>query len=155
MLLLLLLLLCTHKIVKLAHFASKFVKYVKKSNQCACTSNYSCQCIYGECNKGTVNIFVQVTSQKDQEQYWDRCHPYRYISVKHFAELFRTFHVGKRMAAELEVPYDKERSHKAALSFYRYSVSSWELFKANFAKEWLLMKRNSFVYIFKTVQVWV
>jgi hypothetical protein len=98
---------------------------------------------------------VQVTSQKDQEQYWDRCHPYRYISVKHFAELFRTFHVGKRMAAELEVPYDKERSHKAALSFYRYSVSSWELFKANFAKEWLLMKRNSFVYIFKTVQVWV
>jgi hypothetical protein len=30
MLLLLLLLLCTHKIVKLAHFASKFVKYVKK-----------------------------------------------------------------------------------------------------------------------------
>jgi len=33
MLLLLLLLLCTHKIVKLAHFASKFVKYVKKSNQ--------------------------------------------------------------------------------------------------------------------------
>jgi hypothetical protein len=28
-----------------------------------------------------------------------------------------------------------------------------ELFKANFAKEILLMRRNSFVYIFKTVQV--
>jgi len=105
--------------------------------------------------KGIADFLQEVTSQKDQEQYWDRCHPYRYISVKHFAELFRTFHVGKRMAAELEVPYDKERSHKAALSFYRYSVSSWELFKANFAKEWLLMKRNSFVYIFKTVQIGV
>jgi hypothetical protein len=75
--------------------------------------------------------------------------------VKHFAELFQTFHIGKRMEAELMVPYQKERSHKAALSFYRYSVSNWELFKANFAKEWLLMKRNSFVYIFKTVQIGV
>jgi hypothetical protein len=74
--------------------------------------------------------------------------------VKHFAELFQTFHIGKRMEAQLMVPYQKEWSHKAALSFYRYSVSNWELFKANFAKEWLLMKRNSFVYIFKTVQVW-
>lgn len=28
-----------------------------------------------------------------------------------------------------------------------------ELLKANFDKEWLLIKRNSFVYIFKTVQI--
>lgn len=28
-----------------------------------------------------------------------------------------------------------------------------ELLKANIAREWLLMKRNSFVYIFKMVQV--
>ncbi|KAH8952001.1 hypothetical protein BDL97_09G061300 [Sphagnum fallax] len=105
--------------------------------------------------KGIADFLQEVTSQKDQEQYWDRHQPYRYVSVKHFAELFQTFHIGKRMEAELMVPYQKERSHKAALSFYRYSVSNWELFKANFAKEWLLMKRNSFVYIFKTVQIGV
>lgn len=57
------------------------------------------------------------------------------------------------MAEDLSIPYEKDRSHKAALTFDRYGVSSRELFKANFAKEWLLMKRNSFVYIFKTVQV--
>jgi hypothetical protein len=32
-------------------------------------------------------------------------------------------------------------------------VGNMELFKSNFAKEVLLMKWNSFVYIFKTVQV--
>jgi hypothetical protein len=30
-----------------------------------------------------------------------------------------------------------------------------ELLKASFSREWLLMKRNSFVYIFKVVQVCV
>jgi hypothetical protein len=95
-----------------------------------------------------------VTSQKDQEQYWfDKRQPYRYISVKAFADKFKSFHVGQKMADELVVPYPKDQSHKAALSFERYSVSSTELFKANFAKEVLLMRRNSFVYIFKTVQV--
>jgi hypothetical protein len=95
-----------------------------------------------------------VTSQKDQEQYWiDKLQPYRYISVKAFADKFQSFHVGQKMADELAVPYPKDQSHKAALSFERYSVTSMELFKANFAKEVLLMRRNSFVYIFKTVQV--
>jgi hypothetical protein len=98
--------------------------------------------------------FEQVTSHKDQEQYWfDKLQPYRYISVKAFADKFKSFHVGQKMADELAVPYPKEQSHKAALSFERYSVTSMELFKTNFAKEILLMRRNSFVYIFKTVQV--
>ncbi len=99
-------------------------------------------------------LLVQVTSHKDQQQYWfDKQQPYRYISVKQFAERFQAFHVGQEMAHELAVPYDKNRNHKAALSFERYSVGKMELFKSNFAKEMLLMKRNSFVYIFKTVQV--
>lgn len=32
-------------------------------------------------------------------------------------------------------------------------VPSRELLKVNFEKEWLLIKRNSFFYIFKTVQI--
>ncbi|MFS7986266.1 hypothetical protein Hanom_Chr11g01008301 [Helianthus anomalus] len=39
------------------------------------------------------------------------------------------------------------------VSFHVYSLSNWELFKACMAREILLMKRNSFVYIFKTLQV--
>jgi hypothetical protein len=91
---------------------------------------------------------------KDQEQYWaDNRRPYRYINVSEFAQRFKQFHVGLQLENQLSVPFEKERSHRAALVFSRKSVSTSELLKASFAKEWLLIKRNSFVYIFKTVQV--
>ncbi|KAF6139395.1 hypothetical protein GIB67_026237 [Kingdonia uniflora] len=52
----------------------------------------------------------------------------------------------------LTTPYDKSRAHPAALVRERYGISNMKLFRACFAREWLLMKRNSFVYIFKTTQ---
>ncbi|GER52403.1 pleiotropic drug resistance transporter 5 [Striga asiatica] len=99
--------------------------------------------------KGTAD-FLQ------EEQYWvDRSKPYRYIPVSEFAQRFKRFHVGLRLENELSVPYDKDRTHKAALVFKKYSVPKRELLKANFDKEWLLIKRNSFVYVFKTVQIFI
>lgn len=96
----------------------------------------------------------QVTSKKDQEQYWaDRTKPYRYITVPEFANRFKRFHVGMRLENELSVPFDKSRGHRAALAFQKYSVSKMELLKACWDKEWLLIKRNSFIYVFKTVQI--
>ncbi|CAL9131728.1 unnamed protein product [Musa acuminata var. zebrina] len=104
--------------------------------------------------KGTADFLQEVTSRKDQEQYWaDKQRPYRYISVSEFAQRFKRFHVGLRLENELSIPFDKSQSHKAALVFSKKSVSNSELLKASFAKEWLLIKRNSFVYIFKTVQL--
>ncbi|RWW84676.1 hypothetical protein BHE74_00006705 [Ensete ventricosum] len=88
------------------------------------------------------------------QEYWaDKERPYRYISVSEFAQCFKRFHVGLRLENELSVPFDKSQSHKAALVFSKKSVSTSELLRTSFAKEWLLIKRNSFVYIFKTVQV--
>lgn len=98
----------------------------------------------------------QVSSRKDQEQYWaDKSKPYKYISVSEFGKRFKRFHAGLRLENELSVPYDRERSHKAALVFNKLSVPRIELLKANFDKEWLLIKRNSFVYVFKTVQIFI
>ncbi|KAF7814222.1 ABC transporter G family member 36-like [Senna tora] len=98
--------------------------------------------------------YVQVTSKKDQEQYWaDRSRPYRYITVTEFANKFKNFHVGRELERELAVPFDRSTGHKAALVFNKYSVPKMDLLKACFDKEWLLIKRNSFVYIFKTVQI--
>lgn len=54
---------------------------------------------------------------------------------------------------ELSVPYDKSRGHKAALVFDKYSVPKMELLKTCWDKEWLLIKRNAFFYVFKTVQI--
>ncbi|RWV80731.1 hypothetical protein GW17_00057943, partial [Ensete ventricosum] len=54
---------------------------------------------------------------------------------------------------ELSVPFDKNKSHPAALTTTRYGVSNKEVLKANIDRELLLMKRNSFVYIFKATQL--
>ncbi|KAG4955429.1 hypothetical protein JHK84_041408 [Glycine max] len=104
--------------------------------------------------KGTADFLQEVTSRKDQEQYWaNRSLPYRYITVSEFANRFKQFHVGMQLENELSVPYDKSRGHRAALVFKKYTVPTMGLLKACWDKEWLLIKRNAFVYVFKTGQI--
>lgn len=104
--------------------------------------------------KGVADFLQEVTSKKDQGQYWSRKNvPYRYVSDSDFASHFQSFHVGQNIFGELRVPYDKSRVHPAALVKEKYGISNKELFKACLSREWLLMKRNSFVYIFKTTQI--
>lgn len=104
--------------------------------------------------KGVADFLQEVTSKKDQEQYWFRKdQPYGYISVSDFVQGFSSFHVGQQLANDLAVPYDKSRTHPAALVKNKYGISNMDLVKACFGREWLLMKRNSFVYIFKTSQI--
>ncbi|XP_027344116.1 ABC transporter G family member 35 [Abrus precatorius] len=104
--------------------------------------------------KGTADFLQEVTSRKDQEQYWaNRNLPYRYVTVSEFANRFKHFHVGSQLEQELSVAFDKSTGHRAALVFKKYTVPTTGLLKACWDKEWLLIKRNSFVYIFKTVQI--
>ncbi|KAL6656651.1 hypothetical protein ACP70R_004431 [Stipagrostis hirtigluma subsp. patula] len=106
--------------------------------------------------KGVADFLQEVTSKKDQQQYW--CHDqerYRYVSVPEFAQHFKTFHVGQKLRKELQVPYDKSKTHPAALTTKKYGLSSWESLKAVLSREWLLMKRNSFLYIFKSFQLFI
>ncbi|GJN40387.1 hypothetical protein PR202_gb29594 [Eleusine coracana subsp. coracana] len=104
--------------------------------------------------KGVADFLQEVTSQKDQQQYWylDQ-EQYRYVSVPEFAERFKSFHVGQKMQKELQVPYEKSKTHPAALTTKKYGLSSWESLKAVMSREQLLMKRNSFIYIFKVIQL--
>ncbi|KAL6842534.1 hypothetical protein ACP4OV_027378 [Aristida adscensionis] len=104
--------------------------------------------------KGVADFLQEVTSKKDQKQYWaPQDKPYRFVSVKEFANAFKSFHLGRSIANELAVPFDKSKSHPAALTTTRYGVSGKELLKANIDREILLMKRNSFVYMFRTFQL--
>uniref|UniRef100_A0A3N7EU48 ABC transporter domain-containing protein n=1 Tax=Populus trichocarpa TaxID=3694 RepID=A0A3N7EU48_POPTR len=104
--------------------------------------------------KGAADFLLEVTSKKDQEQYWvDRSKPYRCITVPEFAERFKRFHVGMRIENELSLPFDKSRGHKAALSFSKYTVPKMELLKACWDREWILVRRNAYVYVAKTVQL--
>ncbi|KAJ1392153.1 P-loop containing nucleoside triphosphate hydrolase [Sesbania bispinosa] len=104
--------------------------------------------------KGVADFLQEVTSRKDQEQYWMHRHePYRFVTVTQFAEAFQSFHVGRRIGEELAIPFNKSKNHPAALTTEKYGVNKKELLKANFSREYLLMKRNSFVYVFKICQL--
>lgn len=96
---------------------------------------------------------MQVTSEKDQQQYWARRdEPYSFISVDKFSEAFQSSDVGRRLRDELEIPYDKSKNHPAALTTEKYGLGKKELLKACAERELLLMKRNSFVFFFKLFQ---
>ncbi|XP_050281944.1 pleiotropic drug resistance protein 2-like isoform X2 [Quercus robur] len=104
--------------------------------------------------KGVADFLQEVISKKDQEQYWcKKNEPFRYTSVPEFVDHFHNFHIGQQLYDELGIPYDSSKAHRAALVKEKYGISNRELLKACFAREWLLMKRNYFIYIFKTTQI--
>ncbi|KAB1204550.1 Pleiotropic drug resistance protein 1 [Morella rubra] len=104
--------------------------------------------------KGVADFLQEVTSRKDQGQYWaNKDEPWSYVSVQEFAEAFQSFHIGRKLGDELATPFDKSKGHPDALMTKKYGVSQKELFKACVSRELLLMKRNSFVYIFKISQL--
>ncbi|MED6142825.1 transcription factor [Stylosanthes scabra] len=104
--------------------------------------------------KGVADFLQEVTSRKDQEQYWaKKDQTYRFVTAKEFAEEFRSFHIGRSLGDELATEFDKSNSHPAALAKNKYGVGKWELLKACLSREFLLMKRNSFTYVFKFCQV--
>ncbi|KAK4274401.1 hypothetical protein QN277_017626 [Acacia crassicarpa] len=104
--------------------------------------------------KGVADFLQEVTSRKDQWPYW-ACEdaPYSFVTVKDFVEDFQSFHIGQRLKDELANPFDRTKCHPAALTTKKYGVSKKELLRACFSREFLLMKRNSFVYIFKATQL--
>eukprot|EP00257_Ricinus_communis_P024854 XP_025012268.1 pleiotropic drug resistance protein 1 isoform X5 [Ricinus communis] len=104
--------------------------------------------------KGVADFLQEVTSRKDQEQYWaHKDQPYLFVSVNEFSEAFQSFHIGRKLGDELATPFDKSKAHPDSLTTKKYGVSKKELFKACISREYLLMKRNSFVYIFKMTQL--
>ncbi|XP_024171768.2 pleiotropic drug resistance protein 1 isoform X3 [Rosa chinensis] len=104
--------------------------------------------------KGVADFLQEVTSRKDQEQYWaHRDRPYRFVTTKAFSEAMQLFHIGRKVGDELSIPFNKSEGHPAALSTKKYGVNKKELFKVCMARQILLTKRNSFVYIFKLVQL--
>lgn len=104
--------------------------------------------------KGVADFLQEVTSRKDQWQYWaNKDEPYSFVTVKDFAEAFQIFHIGQKLGDELANPFDKSKCHASVLTTKKYGVNKKELLKACASREFLLMKRNSFVHIFKVTQL--
>ncbi|VFQ91364.1 unnamed protein product [Cuscuta campestris] len=104
--------------------------------------------------KGIADFLQEVTSRKDQAQYWaDHSQPYVYMPVSKIAEEFRNSRYGQALESSLSVPYERTDDHHSALCTKKFAVSNWELFKACFSRELLLIRRHRFLYIFRTFQV--
>ncbi|PHT79092.1 Pleiotropic drug resistance protein 6 [Capsicum annuum] len=105
--------------------------------------------------KNVADFLQELTSEKDQGQYWFLNSPYNYVSATKFTEGFQSFHVGNALAQEMAIPFDKRDNHPAALSSSTYGVKKFELLKISFAWQLLLLKRNSAVLIFKVTQLFL
>ncbi|CAN0854770.1 ABC transporter G family member 31 [Linum grandiflorum] len=104
--------------------------------------------------KGVADFLQEVTSKKDQAQYWaDPSKPYVFISAQEIASAFTDSAFGKSLSSAVGVPYDKAKGHPEALAKTKYAAPRWELLKTCFAREMLLISRHRFLYIFKTCQV--
>ncbi|KAE9459161.1 hypothetical protein C3L33_08934, partial [Rhododendron williamsianum] len=103
--------------------------------------------------KGVADFLQEVISSVfsktfDAVDHWARRdEPYSFVTAREFAESLKSFHVGRELDNELSIPFDKAKSHPAALSTRKYGVSKKELLKSVISREYLLMKRNSFLTI--------
>ncbi|KAF6154961.1 hypothetical protein GIB67_018398, partial [Kingdonia uniflora] len=104
--------------------------------------------------KGAADFLQEIISKKDQGQYWYHTEqPYNYMSVDQFSKNFKACDLGQKLNEELGDRYDKSESHKNALSFSMHSLAKWKILRVCMAREFLLMRRNSFIYVFKSIQL--
>lgn len=86
--------------------------------------------------KGVADFLQEVTSIKDQEQYWhDKSKPYQFVSVRDFGDAYPKWHVGEKLVEELGTPFDRSTSHPAALVHERYALTPRQLFQACMDRE--------------------
>jgi len=105
--------------------------------------------------KNVADFLQEVTSKMDQKQYWtgDQ-NKYQYHTIENFAESFRTSYLPLLVEDKLCSPHNTGKNKEVKVNAGR-RVSRWNIFKACFSRELLLLKRNSPVHIFKTIQITV
>jgi ABC-type multidrug transport system ATPase subunit len=102
--------------------------------------------------KGVPDFLQEVTSKKDQQQYWSRKDPWHFVPVMAFADAFLSYQTGQRNQDALATPFPKEQSGKTALVTRKRALTGAQAFKALMRRELTLVQRNAFVYVFKAVQ---
>ena len=89
----------------------------------------------------------------DQKQYWigDK-NMYQYCPIENFAETFHSSYLHGLVQENLRVPNITVKSEAVKDSS---GLSRWNIVKACFSREVLLLQRNSPLYIFTTIQITV
>jgi hypothetical protein len=91
----------------------------------------------------------------DQKQYWagDQ-NKYQYHSVEKFAESFHMSYLPLLVEGKLCSSNNTGKNKEVKVNASR-GISRWNIFKACFSREVLLVKRNSPFHIFKIIQITV
>ncbi|XBI06754.1 ABC transporter G family member 51 [Aegilops tauschii subsp. strangulata] len=103
--------------------------------------------------KGIADFLQEVTSKKDQAQYWsDLSKPYSFIPVSAMAAAFTDSQYGRNLEFH---PHnsDGHTNSPEALARSKFAISKYSLIRACFARELILISRHRFLYTFRTCQV--
>ncbi|DBA79271.1 TPA: hypothetical protein ACH3X2_007820 [Trebouxia sp. C0005] len=104
--------------------------------------------------KADSDFLQEVTSRKDQKQYFKGKGKYQYIPVATFADNFQKTDIAKQQMQYLEEPYKApNKKCEEALITHHYALSFLQRIKALMWREFTLMKRTIVVYKAKTLQV--
>uniref|UniRef100_A0A0D9XIH8 ABC transporter domain-containing protein n=1 Tax=Leersia perrieri TaxID=77586 RepID=A0A0D9XIH8_9ORYZ len=103
--------------------------------------------------KGIADFLQEVTSKKDQAQYWsDQSKQHTFISAAEMAAAFKESQYGRYLESTLSSSSGNNDSPEV-LPRSKYAVTKFSLVSACFARELILISRNSFLYTFRTCQV--
>ncbi|KAF6262511.1 ATP-binding cassette transporter [Scenedesmus sp. NREL 46B-D3] len=103
--------------------------------------------------KGVADFLQEVTSRRDQQQYWSRePSQYAFVPVAAFHAAYEASPQGKAMRGALAAPAPQQPPRLDPLVRDKYALSGSGSWKACLRRDWILMKRNSFLYIFKSAQ---
>ncbi|WOL18141.1 hypothetical protein Cni_G26934 [Canna indica] len=104
--------------------------------------------------KNVANFLQEVMSTTDQAQYWVGSHStYHYIPACMLSDSFGSSHFGLLLQEELQKTYSTDEGNPMTKLKEIYNIPKWEIFKACFSREKLLMKRNYPVQIFRSIQI--
>ncbi|KAL3140482.1 hypothetical protein ABBQ38_004739 [Trebouxia sp. C0009 RCD-2024] len=105
--------------------------------------------------KADSDFLQEVTSRKDQQQYWDASRgEYKYIPVAAFANAFQQTQIAHDNNQALEEPYTAPNPKcEEALCSHKYALPLKQRMLALGRREFTLVMRNFVVYKAKTIQV--
>lgn len=102
--------------------------------------------------KSTADFLQEVTSPKDQQQYWSGPTAYQFVETAQIARAFSAAQLGESQAAAAAEKVDKGAG-KRALAEKPYAQSKAQALRSLMGRELLLATRQRFLYAFRFIQV--
>jgi ABC-type multidrug transport system ATPase subunit len=96
---------------------------------------------------GVADFLQEVTSRRDQQQYWSRdSREYHFMPITQMHQAYIDSTQGKAQLQAVEAPALKVPKYLDPLVREKYALGAWGSFKALLRRDFTLMRRNSFLY---------